>query len=209
MHSDAEAHLGRVDGVMAGLIRSVGPCGLKPQPWRSPFQSLVQAVAHQQLNGKAAETILGRFRGLFPRGRFPGPRALEKVSDDQLRGVGFSRAKVAAIRDIAARVANGGIPAGRRIERMTDEEIIERLTAARGVGRWTVEMLLMFQLGRPDVMPVDDFGVRNGFRLAYGQEEMPKPKELLAFAEIWRPHRTVAAWYLWRAVDLAKARSGN
>jgi DNA-3-methyladenine glycosylase II len=205
MHSDAEAHLGHVDGVMAGLIRSVGPCGLKPQPWRSPFQSLVQAVAHQQLNGKAAETILGRFRGLFPGRRFPGARALDGVSDEQLRGAGFSRAKIAAIRDIAARVVSGGIPGARRIERMTDEEIIERLTAARGVGRWTVEMLLMFQLGRPDVMPVDDFGVRNGYRLAYRLEAMPKPKVLLELSEVWRPHRTVAAWYLWRAVDLAKA----
>jgi 3-methyladenine DNA glycosylase/8-oxoguanine DNA glycosylase len=126
------------------------------------------------------------------------------VSDEQLRGAGFSRAKIAAIRDIAARVVSGEIPGARRIERMTDEEIIERLTAARGVGRWTVEMLLMFQLGRPDVMPVDDFGVRNGYRLAYGLEAMPKPKLLMELSEVWRPHRTVAAWYLWRAVDLAK-----
>lgn len=209
MHSAAEEHLGRVDDVMAGLIREVGPCGLKPQPWRSPFQSLVQAVAHQQLNGKAAETILGRFRSLFPGRRFPGPRALAGVSDDQLRGAGFSRAKIAAIRDIAERVASGEIPGARRIERMSDEEIIERLTAARGVGRWTVEMLLMFQLGRPDVMPVDDFGVRNGYRLAYRLETMPKPKVLLQVADLWRPYRTVAAWYLWRAVDLEKAKPGR
>lgn len=209
MHSAAERHLKRVDPVMGGLIRTVGPCGLKPEPWRSPFQSLVQAVAHQQLNGKAAETILGRFRALFPAKRFPGHRALESVTDDQLRSAGFSRAKIAAIRDIAARVASGEIPGARRIERLSDEEIIERLTAARGVGRWTVEMLLMFQLGRPDVMPVDDFGVRNGYRLAYGLEAMPKPRALLEFSEIWRPHRTVAAWYLWRAVDLAKLPPKN
>jgi DNA-3-methyladenine glycosylase II len=205
MHADAERHLKRVDPVMAGLIRTVGPCGLKPEPWRSPFQSLVQAVAHQQLNGRAAETILGRFRALFPTRRFPGPRALESVTDEQLRGVGFSRAKVAAIRDIAARVATGEIPGARRIERLSDEEIIGCLTAARGVGRWTVEMLLMFQLGRPDVMPVDDLGVRNGYRIAYGLDAMPAPRVLLGFSEIWKPHRTVAAWYLWRAVDLAKA----
>lgn len=202
MHRQAEKHLASVDPVMAGLIAKVGACRLKPEPWRSPFQSLVQAVAHQQLNGKAAETILGRFRALFPGKRFPGHRALATVSDDALRGAGFSRAKIAAIRDIAARVATGEIPGARRIERMTDEEIIERLTAARGVGRWTVEMLLMFQLGRPDVMPVDDFGVRNGYRIAYRLEEMPKPKVLLAVAEVWRPHRTVAAWYLWRATEL-------
>jgi DNA-3-methyladenine glycosylase II len=202
MHRKAEKHLALVDPVMAGLIAKVGACRLKPEPWRSPFQSLVQAVAHQQLNGKAAETILGRFRALFPRKRFPGHRALASVSDDALRGAGFSRAKIAAIRDIAARVATGEIPGARRIERMTDEEIIERLTAARGVGRWTVEMLLMFQLGRPDVMPVDDFGVRSGYRIAYGLGEMPKPKDLLAVSEVWRPHRTVAAWYLWRATEL-------
>jgi DNA-3-methyladenine glycosylase II len=204
MHSSAEQHLKRVDPVMARLITTVGPCGWKPEPGRSPFQSLVQAVAHQQLNGKAAETILGRFRALFPSGRFPGHRALDSITDDQLRSTGFSRAKIAAIRDIAARVASGEIPGPRRIGRLSDEEIIERLTAARGVGRWTVEMLLMFQLGRPDVMPADDFGVRNGYRLAYGLEAMPTPKQLLELSGIWRPHRSVASWYLWRAVDLAR-----
>ncbi len=204
MHSAAEQHLKRVDPIMARLIGTVGPCGLKPQPWRSPFQSLVQAVAHQQLHGKAAETILGRFRALFPSKRFPSPRALESITDEQLRGAGFSRAKTAAIRDIAARVQTGEIPGARRIERLSDEEVIERLTAARGVGRWTVEMLLMFQLGRPDVMPADDFGVRNGYRIAYGLDAMPTPKKLMELSEIWRPHRTVASWYLWRAADLAK-----
>jgi DNA-3-methyladenine glycosylase II len=161
-------------------------------------------VAHQQLNGKAAETILGRFRALFPGKRFPGHKALAGVTDEALRGVGFSCAKIAAIRDIAAKVASGEIPGARRIEKLSDDEIIERLTAARGVGRWTAEMLLMFQLGRPDVMPADDFGVRSGYRIAYGLDEMPKPRQVLEASEPWRPHRTVAAWYLWRAVDLAK-----
>ena len=204
MHAAAEKHLIRTDAVLAGIIRKVGPCALKPEPWRSPFQSLVQAVAHQQLNGKAAETILGRFRALFSGKRFPQPKAIAGVSDEALRAAGFSRAKVAAIRDIAARVVSGEIPGARRIEKLSDDEIIERLTAARGVGRWTVEMLLMFQLGRPDVMPADDFGVRSGYRIAYGLDEMPKPRQLLEASEPWRPHRTVAAWYLWRAVDLAK-----
>jgi DNA-3-methyladenine glycosylase II len=204
MHAAAEKHLTQTDVVLAGIIRKVGPCTLKPEPWRSPFQSLVQAVAHQQLNGKAAETILGRFRTLFPGKRFPGHKALVGVTDEALRAAGFSRAKVAAIRDIAAKVGSGEIPGARRIERLSDDEIIERLTAARGVGRWTVEMLLMFQLGRPDVMPADDFGVRSGFRIAYGLDEMPKPRQVLEAAEPWRPHRTVAAWYLWRAVDLSR-----
>ena len=198
-------HLARRDRVMARLIREAGPCALRPEPRRTPFQSLVQAVAHQQLNGTAAATILRRFQALFPGRRFPRPEDIEGTGDEALRGVGLSRAKVAAIRDIAAKVMSGEIPGPRVIRRLTDEEVVERLTAARGVGRWTVEMLLMFQLGRPDVLPSDDLGVRNGFRIAYGREEMPRPRELLEFGERWRPHRTVAAWYLWRAVDLDRA----
>ena len=190
---------------MARLIREHGPCKLEHEPWRSPFQSLVQAVAHQQLNGTAANTILARFKKLFPKRRFPKPEDLAKVTDEQIRACGFSFSKIAAIRDIAEKTLDGTIPTSRKIEKLTDEEIIERLTAARGVGRWTVEMLLIFQLGRKDVLPVDDFGVRNGFRVAYKKREMPKPKALLAFGKKWRPHGTTAAWYLWRAADAAKA----
>jgi len=129
---------------------------------------------------------------------------LADITDEQIRACGFSFSKIAAIRDIAAKTLDGTIPSSRQIEKLTDEEIIERLTAARGVGRWTVEMLLIFQLGRKDVLPVDDFGVRNGFRLAYKKREMPKPKDLLKFGSRWRPHGTTAAWYLWRAADAAK-----
>ncbi len=191
---------------MRHLIRTHGPCTLAPEPGRSPFESLVSAVAHQQLNGNAAETILGRFRALFPRRRFPSAKQLADVSDEALRACGFSRAKSAAIRDIAAKTLDGTIPTNRAIRAMSDEEIIERLVQVRGVGRWTVEMLLIFKLGRPDVFPIDDFGVRNGFRIAHGLGEMPKPKELLAHAERWRPHGTTAAWYLWRAADAAKEK---
>ena len=191
---------------MRRLIREVGPCKLEHEPWRSPFQSLVQAVAHQQLNGTAANTILTRFKKLFPKRRFPKPEDLAKVTDEQIRACGFSFAKIAAIRDIAAKTLDGTIPSSRQIEKLTDEEIIERLTEARGVGRWTVEMLLIFQLGRKDVLPVDDFGVRNGFRIAYKKREMPKPKALLAFGKKWRPHGTTAAWYLWRVADAAKKK---
>jgi DNA-3-methyladenine glycosylase II len=205
MHEEAMEHLARCDRVMARLIRQAGPCTLKPEPRRTPFQSLVQAVAHQQLNGTAAATILRRFRGLFPGRRFPSPAEVAAIDDDALRGAGLSRAKVAAIRDITAKVLSGEIPGSRVIRRMTDDEVVERLTAARGVGRWTAEMLLMFQLGRADVLPADDFGVRTGFRLAYGHEDLPRPRALQEFGERWRPHRTVASWYLWRAVDLAKA----
>lgn len=204
MTKAALKHLSAVDPVMRKLIREVGACELEPETWRSPFQSLVQAVAHQQLNGTAAETILTRFKKLFPKRRFPKPEDLAKVTDEQIRACGFSFAKIAAIRDIAAKTLDGTIPGSRAIAKLSDEEILARLTAARGVGRWTVEMLLIFQLGRTDVLPVDDFGVRNGFRLAYKKREMPKPKALATFGEKWKPHRTTAAWYLWRAVDLAK-----
>lgn len=206
MTAAALKHLSAVDPVMRRLIREVGACGLEPETWRSPFQSLVQAVAHQQLNGTAANTILTRFKKLFPKRRFPKPEELAQVTDEQIRACGFSFAKIAAIRDIAAKTLDGTIPGSRAIAKLSDEEIIARLTEARGVGRWTVEMLLIFQLGRADVLPVDDFGVRNGFRLAYKKREMPKPKALAAFGEKWQPHRTTAAWYLWRAVDLAKKK---
>ena len=204
MTAAAIKHLSAVDLVMRKLIREVGPCKLKPEPKRSPFQSLVQAVAHQQLNGTAANTILTRFIKLFPKRKFPKPEDLASVTDEQIRACGFSFSKIAAIRDIAAKTLDGTIPSSRKIEKMSDEEIIERLTEARGVGRWTVEMLLIFQLGRTDVLPVDDFGVRNGFRIAYQKRAMPKPKALLAFGKKWRPHGTTAAWYLWRAADAAK-----
>jgi len=206
MTTAALKHLSAVDPVMRRLIRQTGSCRLKPEPWRSPFQSLVQAVAHQQLHAAAAENILGRFQRLFPRRRFPKPADLAAVTDLQLRACGFSFAKIAALRDIAAKTLDGTIPTSRQIEKLGDEEIIGRLTAARGVGRWTVEMLLIFQLGRRDVLPADDFGVRNGFRIAYKKREMPKPKVLIRFGKRWRPHATTAAWYLWRAADSAKKK---
>ena len=204
MTAAALKHLSAADPAMKNLIAEHGPCKLEHEPWRSPFQSLVQAVAHQQLNGTAANTILTRFKKLFPKRRFPKPEDLASVTDEQIRACGFSFAKIAAIRDIAAKTLDGTIPSSRQIEKLTDEEIIERLTAARGVGRWTVEMLLIFQLGRENVLPADDFGVRSGFRVAYKKRGMPKPKYLLKFGERWRPHATTAAWYLWRAADAAK-----
>ena len=206
MNATAHKHLAKNDPVMKRLIREHGVCALVPEMRRSPFQSLVQAVAHQQLNGTAANTILTRFKKLFPGRKFPKPEDLVKVTDAQIRACGFSFSKIAAIRDIAAKTLDGTIPSSRKIERMSDEEIITRLTEARGVGRWTVEMLLIFQLGRTDVLPVDDFGVRNGFRIAYKKREMPKPKALLAFGKKWRPHGTTAAWFLWRAADAAKKK---
>jgi DNA-3-methyladenine glycosylase II len=205
MTPEALRHLSEADPVMGRLIRAIGPCTLEPEPRRTPFESLVRAVAHQQLHGRAAETILGRFLARFPGRRFPKPSDLEDITDAELRGFGFSASKTAALRDIAAKALDGTIPTSRGIRGLPDEEIIARLSACRGVGRWTVEMLLIFKLGRPDVLPIDDFGVREGFRVTYGHETQPRPRELLAFGERWRPFRTTAAWYLWRAADAAKA----
>ncbi len=205
MSPEALAHLRTADPILAELIDRIGPCALVPEGGRTPFESLVRAVAHQQLHGKAAETILGRFLAHFPGRRFPRPDDLAEIPDTALRAAGFSGSKIAAIRDIAAKSLDGTVPTSRRIVRMSDEEIIERLTACRGVGRWTVEMLLIFKLGRPDVLPVDDFGVREGYRITFRKPAQPKPRELAEIGERWAPHRTTAAWYLWRAADAAKA----
>lgn len=191
---------------MAQLIRTHGPCDWQPDPRRSPCEALMRAVAHQQLHGKAAETILGRFRALFPHKKYPKAHELADVKDEALRACGFSYAKIAALRDIAAKTLDGTIPTGRQIEKLSDDEIVTRLVQVRGVGRWTVEMLLIFKLGRLDVMPVDDFGVRQGFMVAYGKRKQPKPAQLLAFSERWKPYRSFAAWYLWRAADAAKEK---
>jgi DNA-3-methyladenine glycosylase II len=202
----AHRHLSKRDPVLRRLIHEHGKCDLVPEKRRSPFQSLVQAVAHQQLNGTAANTILTRFKKLFPGRKFPRPEDLAKVTDQQIRACGFSFAKIKSIRDIAEKTLSGVVPSSRQIVNLSDDEIIARLTEVRGVGRWTVEMLLIFQLGRPDVLPADDFGVRTGFRVAYNKRAMPKPKELLKFGERWRPHATTAAWFLWCAADAAKKK---
>jgi DNA-3-methyladenine glycosylase II len=206
VNAAAYKHLAARDPVMRRLIREHGPCELEPEARRSPFQSLVQAVAHQQLNGTAANTILTRFRKLFPHRKFPLPEDLTGVTDAQIRACGFSFAKIKSIRDITAKTLAGVVPASRHIAKLSDDEIVARLTEVRGVGRWTVEMLLIFQLGRPDVLPADDFGVRTGFRHAYRKRDLPEVKDLLAFGERWRPHRTTAAWYLWCVADAARKK---
>ena len=206
MNSETLKHLSKNDAVLRRVIKQVGPCTLLPELKRAPYESLIRAVAHQQLHGKAAETILRRFLDLFPGKRFPRPEDIPLVTDDAIRGAGFSRSKLAAIRDISAKTLEGIVPTARQITKLEDDEIVERLIQVRGVGRWTVEMLLIFQLGRPDVLPADDFGVRNGFRIAYKLNEMPTKKEVLEYGECWRPFRTTAAWYMWRAADLSKVK---
>lgn len=200
----AEQHLRRVDPVMRRLIQEIGPLVLATKGGRSPFESLARAIAYQQLHDKAAESILRRFIALFPGRRFPRPDEVLAMSGRAIRRAGFSRRKIAALRDLAAKTLDGTVPAGQAIRRLDDEAIVERLITVRGVGRWTVEMLLIFQLGRPDVLPVEDFGLRNGFRIVYGRRQMPTPREVLRYGERWKPHRTAAAWYLWRAADRAK-----
>jgi DNA-3-methyladenine glycosylase II len=203
-HSPATRYLAKVDPAMRRVIREVGPFTLTPKVGRSPFESLARAIAYQQLHEKAAESILKRFIALFPGRRFPRPEELLAVKMSAIRRSGFSRAKVLALRDLAAKTVDGTVPTNRVIRSLDDEAIVERLIEVRGIGRWTVEMLLIFQLGRPDVLPIDDFGVRNGFRIVYGRRSMPTPKAVLRYGERWKPHRTAAAWYLWRAADRAK-----
>jgi len=205
MNPEILAHLSRADAVLGGLIRAVGPCKLDPPEDCHPFQVLAQAIAHQQLNGTAANTILKRLIDSCGQGTFPTPHQVLQASVESLRAAGFSFAKVAALKDLAAKTLAGVVPDGAALVQLSDEQIIARLTQVRGIGRWTVEMLLMFQLRRPDVLPVDDFGVRAGFRAAYGLARMPRPKALALWGERWKPFRTTAAWYLWRALEMKRA----
>jgi DNA-3-methyladenine glycosylase II len=196
----------KADPVMAGLIAASGPYRAEPAPDHPPFETLVRAIAHQQLHAVAAERILARFIEACGSGCFPLPQQVLDAADAQLRAAGFSFAKIAALKDLAAKTLSGVVPARSELDALSDLEIIERLTEVRGIGRWTVEMMLMFQMQRPDVLPVDDFGVRNGFRLAYRLRGMPRARALAQFGERWKPHRSLAAWYLWRANDLARRK---
>jgi 3-methyladenine DNA glycosylase/8-oxoguanine DNA glycosylase len=185
---------------MARLIDRIGPVRLRPRRL-PPFESLVHAIIHQQLSGQAAGTILGRFRALFRSDGFPGPQAVLEQSPERLRSAGLSRPKAGYVLGIARKAMDGHIPTLGECDRMTDAEIVERLTGIKGVGRWTAEMLLIFNLGRPDVLPVHDLGVRKGFQFAYGKGKLPTPERLARYGVRWAPYRTAAAWYLWRAAD--------
>ena len=198
-------HLSGVDSNMGGLIRAVGPYGLVLEAACHPFEALAEAVAYQQLHAAAARNIVARFVSNVGNGSFPTPRAVLAASDEAMRAVGFSSSKTAALRDLATKTIEGVVPDRDTLVRLEDAEIIARLTEVRGIGRWTVEMMLMFHLGRPDILPIDDFGVRAGFQFAYGLRKMPAPKALAAYGERWGPFRSAAAWYLWRAVELKKA----
>jgi 3-methyladenine DNA glycosylase/8-oxoguanine DNA glycosylase len=194
-------HLRRSDPRLAKAIAQVGRCGLEFTSSHSPFHSLLRAITYQQLSGKAAATIHGRVVALFPVEHGPHPELLLELPESALRGAGLSRNKLMAIRDLAAKALDGTVPDMRALKRLSDAEIIERLTQVRGVGRWTVEMLLIFTLGRPDVLPVTDLGIRKGFQRAYGMRKLPAYSTLERAGRAWSPHRSIASWYLWRITD--------
>jgi DNA-3-methyladenine glycosylase II len=203
MNEATLAYLSEVDPVLQRLIKKFGLASVQPRGV-SPFQSLIHAIAHQQLNGTAANTILKRFQALFGDGPFPTPEQTLQMDLEKIRSAGFSRAKAAYAHGIAERALSGHIPTMAQCKRMTDAEIVGRLTEIKGVGRWTAEMFLMFNLGRPDVLPIHDFGVRKGFQMAYNKRKMPEPEQLEKFGKKWSPHRTTAALYMYRAADFLK-----
>src|SRR5271167_1369693 len=213
-HTAACEHLSRVDRNLARIIARSGPCRLQTETTQSIFEALLESIIYQQLNGRAAATITARVKALFPQNNkrvrtrhglvdaFPSPEQILAAPEELLRSAGLSRAKMLATRDLAAKTLDGTVPTAKQARRMSDEDLIERLDSVRGVGRWTVEMLLLFRLGRPDVLAVDDYGIRKGFAKMHKLAELPKPKELLAYGERWRPYRSVASWYMWRAAEM-------
>lgn len=203
--SVAVEHLRVSDAALARVIDAVGPFGMQLKKTPSVFLALAEAIVHQQLHAKAAATIFARVCALFPRAHEgPTPEQVLRASDQRLRAAGLSRSKLLSLRDLARRAKERAIPTLAEVHRLEDEAIIERLTEVRGIGRWTAEMLLMFRLGRPDVLPVDDYGIRRGFAIAFKTRGLPTRDDLETRGARWKPYRTVASWYLWSAVELAK-----
>jgi O-6-methylguanine DNA methyltransferase len=203
----AVAHLRATDPQLARIIDAVGPLRLELKHTSSIFDALAEAIVYQQLSGKAAATILARVRALFPRPHEGlRPEHVVRASSARLRGAGLSQAKMLAMRDLAQRSIAGLVPTLAEAERMDDDALVEQLSETRGIGRWTVEMLLMFRLGRPDVLPVDDLGIRKGYAVARNRSALPTAADVAAFGRRWRPYRSVASWYLWRAAELQTVR---
>jgi 3-methyladenine DNA glycosylase/8-oxoguanine DNA glycosylase len=194
-------HLSDADPMLGALMERVGPCLLRPRRTQSLFAAVARAIVYQQLSGSAAATILGRVQALYAPKRFLTPRDILATPPERLRAAGLSTAKTAALRDLAERSLDGTVPTMRRVRLMGDEEVVTRLVQVRGVGRWTAEMLLMFRLGRGDVLPVSDLGIRKGFALTFGNRRLPAAMTIERRAERWRPYRSVACWYLWRALE--------
>ena len=204
---NASTLLASIDADWARLVAQVGPCGHAPKPAREPYEALVRAVAYQQLHVKAGDAILARLLAWHPQRTFPSPAQLLDAGFDSMRACGFSTRKIETIRGIAAATLSGVVPNSTAAQALPDEALITRLSALKGVGRWTVEMFLIYGLGRPDILPVDDFGVREGYRLLKSLDTAPTPKALAAIGAAWSPHRTAAAWYLWRVPRPSKAKA--
>jgi len=201
--AEAIKHLSASDEKLKSLIAETAPFKLDDDELQSPYEALLEAIVHQSISGKAAATIFGRVKALGSNGRVPTPDEILKLRKPALRKAGLSGAKILAFKDLAAKTISGVVPTLEDSRALSDEELIARLTSVRGIGVWTVEMFLIFRLGRPDVLPIHDLGVKKGWSITYGKKHMPKPKELLAFGERWRPYRTVASWYMWRACQRA------
>jgi 3-methyladenine DNA glycosylase/8-oxoguanine DNA glycosylase len=200
-HDDAHRHLSATDARMAELIARSRRYNIAPSLAIRPFDALAESIAYQQLNGKAAATIWGRVRALYPKKKYLDPKLVLATPDKKLRAAGLSRSKVAALKDLAVKTIDGTVPTARALAKMTDEEIIEQLVSVRGIGRWTVEMLLLFDLGRPDVWPAADYGVQKGLAKTFGKRRLPTPKQMIKLGKKFQPYRSVAAWYFWRALD--------
>lgn len=199
----ATAHLAACDPCIARLIQEVVPFNPEIDHSQSPYEALMEAIAYQSISGKAAATIYARVKALSANGKTPTPQEILKLKARALRKSGLSGAKVLAMKDLAQKTIDGIVPTHDEALHLSDEELVERLISVRGIGAWTVEMFLIFRLGRPDVLPIHDLGVQKGWSVAYGKKHKPRPKELLAFGERWRPYRTVASWYMWRAFERA------
>ena len=199
----ATKHLSERDECLKRLIEEAVPFEIDVKDAQSPYEVLLESIAYQSISGKAAATIFGRIKALGSNGRPPSPEEMLKISKAKLRKAGLSGAKAVAMKDLAKKAVQGIVPTLEQAQSLSDEELVERLVSVRGIGAWTVEMFLIFRLGRPDVLPIHDLGVKKGWSVTYGKKHMPKPKELLKFGERWRPYRTVASWYMWRAFERA------
>src|ERR1700726_922709 len=201
--AEATRHLSSRDEKLATLIAETAQFQTEMDAAQSPYEALMESIAYQSISGKAAATIFARIKALSGNGRPPSPQQMLKLRTSALRKAGLSGAKVLAMKDLARKTIDGVRPPREQAEKMSDQELVERLDSVRGIGAWTVEMFLIFNLGRPDVLPIHDLGVKKGWSVTYGKKHMPKPKELLAFGEQWRPYRTIASWYMWRAFERA------
>ena len=205
----ATRHLSSIDSRLAEVIHKTRAFRAEMEATQNPYESLLEAIAYQSISGKAAATIFARIKALSATGRVPTPHEILKLRKQTLRKAGLSGAKVLAMKDLAQKTIDGIVPTLAEAEKLSDEELVQRLVSVRGIGAWTVEMFLIFRLARPDVLPIHDLGVKKGWSVTYGKKRMPTPKQLLAFGERWRPYRTVASWYMWRAFERAGAKVTN